>query len=341
MTLKEVEPVEPDHASEADTAGSGRDYGNVSPIARLALPIVLLAVVVMFSALRPETYFTVSNLRAVALTQAVLVIVALAALFPMVTGAFDVSVGANLSVGSILAAGLAAKQGWPDIAAIFAALVVCTLIGLLNGVIVVYVGINPFIATLGMSTVLSGAVLWYSQGTVIFQGVPKALVSIGRDDVLGIPLPVLLMAAIVLVAWYVTEQTPIGRYLYALGGSYEAARLSGLNVGRLTLLTFVISGGLCGIAGIIQAGILGAGNPTVGPQFLLPAFAAVFLGATAIKIGSFNVLGTVVAVFLLAAGVTGLEQVGVAVYVEPIFNGLALILGVGLVKMLHRDLGSR
>lgn len=306
-------------------------------LAPWALPFILLAIVAVFSILRPESYFTDANFKTIAVTQAVLVILAIAALIPLIAGEFDVSVGANLGLGGVLGAGLAAKSGLPGGLAIVLALTVCTTIGFVNGLLVAVAGINSFIATLGMSTLLYGAVLWYTDGQVIFAGLPEPLLKIGEESLLGIALPVWIMAVVVLIVWYVTQHTPLGRYWHALGGSREAARLSGLNVRGLTILAFMSAGFLAGLAGLVQAGELGAGNPTLGPNFLLPALAAVFLGATAIKIGSFNVWGTIVAVYLLAAGVTGLVQVGVASYIEPIFNGLALILGVGLVRLLRKE----
>ncbi|MEA2494419.1 MAG: ribose transport system permease protein, partial [Thermoleophilaceae bacterium] len=244
---------------------------------------------------------------------------------------------ANLGLGAILATGLAAKQGLPAGAAIAAALAVCTLVGVVNGFLVAGIQINPFIATLGMSTILSGATLWYANGSIISEGVPQVLIDAGQNTFLGLPLPVWYLIVIAAVAWYVTEFTPLGRYLFAVGGSFEAARLSGLNVRGLTILTFTLSGLLAGLAGVLQGAELGSGNPTVGPSFLLPAFAAAFLGATTLKVGSFNVPGTLIAVFFLAFGVNGLELNGVAAYIEPIFNGAALIIGVSFVRLLRRE----
>lgn len=304
-------------------------------LARWALVGVLLAIIAVFSILEPDIYFTRANLEAVAVTQAVLAILAVATLLPLIIGAFDVSVGANLGLGGVLAAGLAANQGLSGGTAIVLAILICTVVGLCNGLLVARGGIDPFIATIAVSTILSGVVLWYTEGQVISAGVPKVILDIGSSQPLGVPLPIWILLVIVLLVWYLTEHTPLGRYLYAVGGSREAARLSGINVTRLTIIAFLISGFLAGVAGVVQAGVIGGGNPTVGPSFLLPAFAAAFLGATAIKLGAFNVWGTIVAVYLLAAGVTGLVQVGVPTYVEPIFNGSALIIGVGLVRLLR------
>jgi ribose transport system permease protein len=302
-----------------------------------ALPMVFVLMVAFFSIARPDTYFTSGNFKTIAVTQAVLAILALAAMLPLIAGSFDVSIGANLGLGGVLCTGLSAHSHLPGGLAVVIAIAVCTSVGLINGLLVAKGGINAFIATLGTSSVITGVVVWYSSGAVIFERVPRIVTSVGQSEFLGIALPVWIMAGVGLILWYITQQTPIGRYLYALGDSIDAARLSGINVGALTILAFVGAGFLAGLAGVVQAGEISAGNPTVGPSFLLPAFAAAFLGATAIKIGSFNVLGTLLAVYLLAAGVQGLEQMGVASYVEPVFNGVALIVGVGLVRWLRKD----
>lgn len=306
-------------------------------LARWALPGLLVLLVIIFSIISTDTFATVANFTTIGQQQSVLAILAIAALLPLIIGAFDVSVGGNLGLGAILATGLAAKQGLPAGVAVGAAVGICTFVGLANGLLVGVVKINPFIATLGMSTILTGTTLWYAKGSVIFQGIPHVLVSAGQNKALGVPLPVYYLLVVVVVAWYLTEFTPLGRYLFAVGGSFEAARLSGLNVTGLTVLTFTLSGFLAGVAGAVQAAQLGSGNPTVGPSFLLPAFAAAFLGATTIKVGSFNVPGTIVAVFFLAIGVNGLELNGVPSYIEPIFNGVALIAGVSLVRLLRRE----
>jgi ribose transport system permease protein len=315
---------------------SGREPHSVA-MARWALPALLIVTALIFTVLSPDKFPTVGNFTTIGQQQSVLAIAAIAALLPLIIGAFDVSIGANLGLGAILATGLAAKQGLPAGTAVILAIAICTGIGMINGFLVAIVQINPFIATLGMSTILSGAVLWYAKGSIFYENIPKVLTDAGQNELLGIPLPVFYLAAVVAIIWYVTELTPVGRYLFAVGGSYEAARLSGLNVRALSLLTFTLSGMLAGIAGVVQAAQLGSGNPTIGPSFLLPAFAAAFLGATTLKVGSFNVPGTIIAVFFLAIGVNGLELNGVPSYIEPIFNGAALILGVSFVRLLRRD----
>jgi ribose transport system permease protein len=304
--------------------------------ARWALPVILIAFVIVFSILRPDTFATTDNFKTILTQQAVLGLLALGAMLPLVVGEFDLSVGANLGVASILVASLTGNHHKPMLMAILIALAVSSSVGLLNGVLVARIGINAFVATLAMGTLLSGLVLWGTNGNVV-QRVPASLTDIGQKSLLGIPLPVVYVIVVALIIGYVLRFTPVGRYLYALGGSKEAARLSGLNVTRLTLGTFVAAGLLAGLAGVLLAAKLGSATPTSGPDFLLPAFAACFLGATAIRPGSFNVTGTVTAVLTIAVGTTGLELMGVPFYIEPIFSGVVLLVAALATRYLQKE----
>jgi ribose transport system permease protein len=305
-------------------------------VAPYVLPIMLVVFVVFFSLAKPETYFTTTNLTTVLSTQSVLGILTIALILPLVVGEFDLSVGAVLGLGVVLVTGLASKSGLAFLPAVVVTLLICAAVGIINGLLVAKVGVNSLIVTLGMSTIVSGGVLWYTDGNTITENIPPALISIAQDRVLGIPLPGVYLFAIALVVWYVLECTPIGRYMHAVGGSKEASRLSGLNTTRLTLGAFTASAVLAGLAGILQAGLLGSGSPTVGPPLLFAAFAGAFLGATAIKVGTFNVWGTIIGVFTLAAGVTGLQQLGAPFFVGPVFQGVALILAVVAVRIVGR-----
>ncbi len=305
-------------------------------LARIALPVILVALVVTFSILAPTTFFSVANAKTILNLQAVLGILSLGLLLPLIIGQIDLSVAANLGLGLILVTGLTSQQGLALAPAIVLAVGACTLVGLVNGWLVTRLQINALIATLGMSTLLTGAVSAYTNGGV-FYDVPSALLKVGQGQLIGIPLPIVYALVIAVVVWWVLTRTPLGRYLYAIGGSADAARLSGVPVRQLTVLAFAAAGFLAGAAGVVQAGILGSGSPTVGPPFLLPVFAAVFLGATAIEPGVFNVWGTIVAVITLQVGVTGLALVGAPFWIEPLFTGVALLLAVAAARYLKGE----
>jgi ribose transport system permease protein len=305
--------------------------------ARFALPAILLAFIVAFGILRPSTFLTIDNFQTVLVQQSVLAILSIAALLPLIIGEFDLSIGAVLGAGAILATGLTGLSGLPTPVAILLALAVTTGIGLVNGVLVARLGINAFVATLATGTLVGGLVLWYTNGQVIVQGIPKSLTALGGNGPWGIPLPIVYAAVVAIAVGYLLKFTPVGRYLYAIGGSKHAARLVGIPVTRLTLGVFVLTGFLAGLAGVLLAARLGSGNPTSGPAYLLPAFAACFLGATAIKPGTFNVTGTICAVLTIAIGTTGLELLGVPFYIEPIFSGLVLVAAAIATRYLRRE----
>ena len=306
-------------------------------VAGYALPVIFLMFVIASSIASPTVFPTESMFRTLLRTESVGAILAIALIFPLVIGEFDVSIASILGMAAILVTGLTSMQGLSLATAIVVALLVCGTIGLINGLLVVWVGITSIVATLGMSVIVTGLVFWYTQGNVIYNNIPPELSTLARLNVLGVPLPAIFMAVIGCITWYILEATPLGRYLYAVGGSKEAARLCGVNVPKLTLLTFVVSGLLSGFAGVLQAAQLGSGNPNIGPPFLLPAFAAAFLGATAIRVNTFNVPGTVLAVFTVAVGITGLQLVGVPFFVAPIFQGVSLILAVTAVRFLRQE----
>ncbi|MCU1513429.1 MAG: monosaccharide transporter rane protein family [Microbacteriaceae bacterium] len=345
-TEQKVSPPMPDNVTvETDqvgtpipSTGSSIAKPKKRRLSQYALPAIVVAGILVFSFLQPENFATLQNARAIALTQSILVIVAIAELFVLVSGDFDLSVGGNVALGGILSAGLPSLQGLPLWLSIVITLVACTLVGVINGILVNVVRINAFIATLSTGLVLGGLATWYTQGQVIYKDIPAALPAFGSSDVFGIPFAVILFVVLLLVAWFVLDHTPFGRFLYAIGGSREAARLSGLNVRALSVSAFTISGFICGIAGVVASAVLGSGNPSVGPAYLLPAFAAVFLGATSFKAGSFNVFGTVLAVFAIAIGVTGLQAIGVPYFIEPVFNGLVLLIAVAASRRLRKDM---
>jgi ribose transport system permease protein len=171
--------------------------------------------------------------------------------------------------------------------------------------------------------------LWIS-GSAVVTNLPGSLVSIGTDGIGTFPYLALFAILVAAVVYFALDHTPFGRYLHATGAGREAAKLAGVRTGVLLAIAFVLAGLASAVAGIMQTAALGSANPDVGSQYLLPAFAAGFLGATAFKPGRFNVLGTVVALYVLAVGVAGLSQLGAPLWVSPVFNGLALVVAVAV-----------
>jgi len=307
----------------------------VSRWAMVALMVIMAAV---FSAILPSLFPTYENLKVILTTQSVMTILAIAMVLPLVVGHFDLSVAANLGLSCITCVTFLTKYGGQSIyVSCLIAVALSTFVGLINGLLVTRIKINALISTLGMSSILSALVMAWTNGKTLSSNIPESLLKIAGTEIAGMPLPVFYMIIIAVVVWFFLDHTSIGRYLYAIGGSRDAARLAGINVQKLTLLVFVLAGFLAGIAGLVTASRLGVGNPTTGPSMLLPAFAASMLGAAAIRPGTYNIAGTIVAVFTLAVGVTGLQLLGAAFWIEGLFNGVALILAVGLTRYLQRE----
>jgi ribose transport system permease protein len=174
-------------------------------------------------------------------------------------------------------------------------------------------------------------------GGQILTGVPTSVSDFSAGEGFGLVWPAFVALGFAVALWYLYEQTPTGRYLFFVGEGREVARLAGLPVGRLRWLAFVLAAVVASVCGIFAGGQLGSADPSVGPNYLLPAYAAAFLGATTIKPGRFNSFGTVVALYLLVTGVTGLELAGAASWVEQVFNGSALVIAVTFARLVSRE----
>ncbi|WP_179272947.1 MULTISPECIES: ABC transporter permease [unclassified Rhodococcus (in: high G+C Gram-positive bacteria)] len=310
----------------------------IGAVERFAVPALLLVLVAVFS-LQPATaerFPTQANIQNLLAGQAVLGIAALAVLIPIIAGQYDLSVGAILGASSLLSAGLMAREGLPPPIAIGIAIAAGVLIGAINGIIVAHLEVNSLIVTTGSATVIAGFVLWYSDSQTIV-GIPKSITDAIVGEWLHVPKLVYALAATALLVYVVLQHTPYGRYLHAIGSNARASRLVGLGVPRLTVSALMFSGGLAACAGVAQLGLQGSASPQLGPGFTLPALSAVFLGSTAIKPGKFNVLGTLFAVYLVAVIVNGLTLAGASDWVQPTFNGLALLGAVVLAALVARS----
>ena len=307
-----------------------------SALYRYAVVFTLVLFIVGFSLLLPTTFFTLGNFRTIVSSQAVLMILSLGLTLPLTTGEFDLSIGPMLGCAAVLTAFFAGQSHLPLAAVIIATVLVGVLAGLLNALFVVRIGVNAFIATLGVATMITGLTLAVSDGQIL-NTVPQPLVDFVQHQFFGLAVPVYVAFALAIALWRLYEHTPLGRHLFFVGEGREAARLVGLKVDRLRAGAFVASGAISAIAGVFTAGQLGAADPSVGPNFLLPAYAAAFLGATTIKPGRFNAWGTVVALYLLVTGVTGLELLGTSSWVQEMFNGVALLIAVTFARFVARE----
>lgn len=304
---------------------------------RLGLPGLLLLLVLLFTVL-PATstaFPTGANLDNITGNQSVLALIALAAIVPLICGEFDISVGPTLGFTSVLSAYAVTAWGTPSVVAILIGIAAGAGIGLVNGFLVARLGLNSLITTLAVGTVLAGAAMAVSSVPII-EGVPAGFSAFGTGDWLGLPRPFFVLVAVAFVLWFFLEQTAKGRELHAVGSSKSASRLVGLSVDGLVLRSFVLSGAISGAAGVLQLARSGIGDPNIGAGFTLPAIAAAFLGATAIRPGRFNVLGTIVAVFFLAVVVSGLSILGAEAWLQSVVNGGALLAGIAVSTLIAR-----
>lgn len=302
---------------------------------RYGLVVAWLVVIVVFGILKPTTFLSWMNFSTIFGSQAVLVVLTLGLIIPLTAGDYDLSIAGNLTLSAMTVAVLNVVVGWPLLAAIAAALAVGIAIGALNAFLVLYFRINSLIVTLGMGTFLHGITLWIS-GSNTISGVDFAIAQwVIVNRIFGIPLAFYYALAIAAVLWYVLTYTAAGQRLLFVGRGREVARLSGIRVDQVRAMTFLASGVLGAVAGVLSVGTLGATDPNSGLTYLLPAFAAAFLGATSITPGRFNPIGSVIAVYFLVTGITGLSILGISTFVQDLFYGGALVIAVVLSQLVR------
>jgi ribose transport system permease protein len=196
--------------------------------------------------------------------------------------------------------------------------------------------IDSFIATLGTGTILYAIALWFTEGRQLVGTLSPNFIALNTTTVIGIPIPALYVIAIAIVLWIVSERLPIGRHVYAIGANEKAAALNGIPVRYYIIGVFVASALVAGFAGCILAAKLRIGQANVGLDYLLPALVGAFLGSTTIKPGRVNVWGTMCGVAILAVGISGIQQLGGAFFVEPLFNGTTLVVAIALAAFAQR-----
>ncbi|MHA3703689.1 ABC transporter permease [Jatrophihabitans sp. YIM 134969] len=342
MQKNQPEGGQPDAGSARRAPRTGPSVLKVFGPGRISIVYLYVLGFVLFSIWIPDVWLSDITHRAVLnIAFAVPGIAALALLLPLSAGAFDLSIAGTISATAVTTASLMVNSQWGMWSAIAAGMVVALLAGLVNGLLVVVVRINSFIATLATNAVLLAYAEWRSGGIQITGFSEQYTNLAGRDLFGGVQIKVLYLAVLAVVLWYVMEHTPFGRYLQATGDNPAAARLAGVKTSRYVYISLVVSALIAGVAGVIQTSTIGAGSATAGNSFLLPAFAAAFLGATQFK-RRFNVWGTLAAIWVLASGVQGVTlAVGSFSWLNNLFFGVALIVAVGMSSLLERWQGFR
>jgi ribose transport system permease protein len=327
------EPATANNADERAVAGSAAPikWASFGP---WAVPLLLVILFIAFSVASPDIFLTVSNVRVMIGGQATIVLLALAIIIPLRAGDFDLSVASVMLLSGCMV-GVLTGHNYPAVAACALAVLMGAAVGVFNGFLVVRVGIDSFIATLGTLTILGGLATLITNGTLVFT-FPTGLTDFASHKFLGFTTPVWAGWILALLLWYIFEQTPCGRYLLFIGGNRGAAELAGLRVNAYRQGAYIVSGTLSAVAGLLFSGALGSVDPTSGGAYLLPPITAAFLGASAIKLGRFNVVGTLVAIYLLAVGITGLQLLGLESWIADVFNGGCLIVAMAFAILFKR-----
>jgi erythritol transport system permease protein len=311
--------------------------------------LVLVVLLILFSVMAPE-FLTANNLSILAKHVSISAILAIGMTFVVLTGGIDLSVGSIAGLGG-MAAGYMLTQGiafggavhfLPVIVIVLVTVCVCMLVGALNGWLVAKAGVAAFIATLGMLYIARGAALLISNGKTFPNLAGHAergntgFPAIGQSFFLGLPAPVWMMILLFAFAWVVAAKTPFGRHVYAVGGNERAARLAGIRVSRVKLITYLFSSLCAGLVGLIIASQLEAAHPATGESFELNAIAAVVLGGTSLMGGRGSVTGSLIGAFVIGVLADGLVMLGVSEFWQIVIKGVVIVLAVAVDQLQSR-----
>jgi len=286
--------------------------------------LALFGIIVLFSSLRMNVFFTARNFINITQQISILMMVAIGATYILVISEFDLSFASIVSFGGVFVAGLMVSGMAPWLS-IFLSLSLCLGFGLLNGLLVAGLNLPSFVTTLATGTLLGGITFWYSKGTLIFSGIPEKFLTIGQYSIVGIPISSLIMFVLILFSWYLLSKTILGRTSYAVGGNEIAAYYSGIKVTKVKIIVFVIAALHSGLAGVVLTSKLGSAHPTAGGGYLLQSYAAAFIGTTLFKEGEANIWGTFVGALIIGILANGLTILNVPYFLQDIFTGMIII----------------
>lgn len=328
-------PSPPSDRAELGSAPlpGGHDWQQFA--SRYAIIAIWIAMIACYGMLMPDTFLQGSTFRSIFASQQALVFLAFAAMMTFIVGEFDLSIASALGLSATLVPVLAVLHGWPLGLACVVAVLASSAAGLLNGLLVVKVGVPALVVTLGSSTLLLGIASLVSHQTTV-AGLPIGFGELALYQVAGMPVSFYYGIILALVIGYVFAFTPLGRHMTFVGANAEVARLAGVAVDRIRIGAFVTGSTLAGIGGVILVASVGGFDSTVSPTYLLPAFAATFLGTAVVRPGRFNPIGTLVAIYFLSTGILGLQMLGYTGWIENVFYGTALIVAVSVATVVRR-----
>lgn len=322
--------------TRAELAGLSRWRAAVRVLPVYGLPVLTVLLAIFFSLLLPDSFPTALNVRSILSDKGIIALLSLGAMLPMMAGRIDLTIGFGIVMWHILAISLQVWYHVPWPLACIVVLLCSAFAGLVNGLLVEIAQIDSFIATLGTGTILYALALWLSGGRQVMGPLSQGFTDINALSPLGIPMPAIYVLVLGAVLWIVTERLPLGRRIYAIGANEKAAALNGIAVRANVVGVFIGSGLVAGFTGCVLASKLQIGQANVGLDYLLPALVGTFLGTTTIRPGRVNVLGTIVGVLVLAIGISGIQQLGGAFFVEPLFNGTTLVVAIALAGVAQR-----
>ena len=334
MSTREAGPEPPSIAEPASApVSSGLDLKELASRSSLIWIWVLVALV--FVIIEPSTFLQSGTFKTIFGTQFELVFLAVAIICTFVVGEFDLSVAAILGLSATLVPLLSVQEGWPVWLAVIAAILASGAVGVMNAFVIVKIGVNAIVATLGMATFVLGVTLWATNLNAQ-DGLSASFSQVALRSIFGLPIACYYGLAACVILTYVLVMTPLGRRMAFVGSSREVARLAGINVNRIRFGAYVAGGLICGVGGVLLSASLGGFDPNTSGEYLLPAFAAVFLGTAVITPGKFNPMGAFIAVYFLQTGIVGLELRGLTGWIEDVFYGGALVLAVSATTIIQR-----
>ena len=309
------------------------DKHGISKFATRYGTVVFFALIcATFAILRPHSFFKISNVVTVLRQISILAILGAGLTVVMITGRIDLTIGNTTSAISVLIGALMVDFGMNVWLACIIGVAAGALLGALNGATVAYIGIPDFIATLSMGFLISGFNQAYTKGHPI-SNLPKVFSIFGKGNLLGIPVSIYMMFICLVVVYLVLNKTRFGRHVYAIGGNQEAAMMSGINVKKNLLMSYVVSGMGCALGAIILSSRLQTCHPSAGDAYMMDALATVYVGATAFKNGEPNIMGTFIGALIIGVLNNGLTLCNVSYYSQDIAKGAVILLAVTITSI--------
>ena len=309
---------------------------NSKEIIKKISTFLILAFVFLFFTVATDNFFAVKNMINILRQVAVLGILTAGMTFVIISGGMDLSVGSQLGLTGVLCAMFITEFQINDFVSVVLAVLIATAFGVITGLLIVSLNVSAIVITLGMQTVIRGFAYIFSGGIPIYD-IPEELVFIGQGYIGPIPVPVIIMLVLVLIMGFILHKTYFGRYVYAIGGNVEAARLAGVQVNKILVALYAVSGFLSGIAGIILMGRVSSGAPTSGQGTEMEVITAVIIGGVSINGGKGNMVGAFFGALIIGILSNGLTIMNVGQYYQDVITGLVLILAVAFDTLIGRE----